>query len=211
MKTYTLVASQPPLQFELGFLQEISNALPIRMLLGQYLHCLNSVTLREDDYEKDIADLMDGSEESRASFVSRHCQTMHINNNATLGIGRPNRDELFIAIRSVHDEYRNWKFNFALDESTPVDYPYLDSFREIALLYSSIENVDMTRDIFYAYYLEKLADLIYGMLREAFNSHLEMFGNLYDGIIRGARFSLNQMDSCTPCVLELTMEKDESV
>lgn len=213
MKKYDLVEMQPNMRFDYGMLEHLPTAEPVIRMLNAFLQCVDNVTFVEEDCSEDVRDILENSDEARDRFVARHSETAHFCNRATLGIGRPTKEELFFSLRSIHDEYRNWKFSAAIDESSPANNTgFLDPVKELALLYTSIENVDMTRDIFYAFFKDKVVEMCYHILHAAFSKPLEMFNSMYDGVIRGAAFSVTtSFRNHNICGLTLQMEKDESV
>lgn len=212
MKEYALVNILPRFKFNLGMLEFVDGARPMYNFLNMRLENIKGIWLVENDYEQDVRDLLDGSEDASARFVARHWQSMQFDINATLGIGRPAQKELYYSLRTIFDEYRNWKFESAIDESKMnVETSYIEAIREIGELYTSMKTVDMMGDILDGYFREKVAAMVFDMLREAFNPQLELFNSMYDGVIRGAKFNLVDTGFMTSCILQLSMEKDDSV
>lgn len=212
MKEYALVNIMPRFKFNLGMLEFVDEARSMYNFLNMRLENIKGIWLVEDNYEQDVRDLLEGDEDASGRFVARHWQSMQFDINATFGIGRPAQKELYYSLRAIYDEYRNWKFESAIDESKMnVDTSYIETIKEIGTLYTSITTVDMMGDILDGYFREKVAAMVFDVLREAFKVQLELFNSMYDGVIRGAKFNLVDTGFVTSCILQLTMEKDDGV
>lgn len=212
MKNYDLVEVQPRLNFDFGMLEHIPGADAILLTLRGYLDRFNGISLHEDDYSLDVRDIIAGDSDSCTLFVTRHIDSALLSARAVLWSDSPSQKELFYSLRQVYDEFRNWKFEASMDESSPINISgFMNPVKEMANLYSSIENVDMTSDLFYGYFKEKIVEMTFYNLHAAFGKPLEMFNSMYDGVIRGAVFTVQRLPDRNMCGVTIMMEKDESV